>query len=438
MSLQYNGRKTMILLSALFCSVPFAVAQKYHPEEPHHHAFHSQEHVAEVAEHEATMREALENNTPVDFQMPGTSRFAFAGRDNKFYLSIGGYAKATASYDFGNPLDNPNEFITSQIPTVSSPGNGGLIQFSAMQTHLCLNFLALPHTADQVGVFVGANFLNDYAPVLQFAYIKYRGFEAGYDYSVFSDPAALPPTIDYEGPNASSAIQTTLLSYTRPFGKKKEWKVGVGAELPVYSVTPGDNAASVSQRVPDIPAFLQYSWGEGASWVRLSGIVRNLLYRDDLLEKNFNKVGWGVQLSGMAAVGPGLTAFYQALYGRGIASHIQDLSDCGLDMTPASAEGRMSLVPAWGGFLGLQYDFSRKVSASMTYSHVRTYADRYDGGETVWGDQYRYAQYAVANLFWNVTDIVQTGIEYIYGRRVNYDGSQGHDNRVQAMIQVNF
>lgn len=76
--------------------------------------------------------------------------------------------------------------------------------------------------------------------------------------------------------------------------------------------------------------------------------------------------------------------------------------------------------------------------ATATYSHLRNYAGKYSGGNTPWGEQYRYAQYALANVIWNITPQISTGLEYIYGRRVDMDGVARHDNRIQTMLQVTF
>lgn len=89
-----------------------------------------------------------------------------------------------------------------------------------------------------------------------------------------------------------------------------------------------------------------------------------------------------------------------------------------------------------GAYGALQYDFSPSVFASASYSHVRTYAKGCVPPSA--DNQYRYAQYAAGNLFWNITPILQTGVEYIYGRRVNYDGTQAHDSRLQAMLSLSF
>lgn len=69
---------------------------------------------------------------------------------------------------------------------------------------------------------------------------------------------------------------------------------------------------------------------------------------------------------------------------------------------------------------------------------MRAYVHRFEDADSTWGSTYKYAQYVAANMFYNINSIVQVGVEYDYGRRVNYDGSQAHDNRLQAMLQVSF
>lgn len=378
------------------------------------------------------------DNAPKAFNVPGAPRFAIEGDNHKFYLGIGGTAKTTLSYDWGNPIDNGYDFTTSAIPMQSAKGNDGLLQFSAATSGLFLNFVALPHTKNQIGVYFNFNLTgdgNNYGFNLNYAYIKYFGFTVGYDYSLFSDMAAIPPSIDNEGPNALTAIPKGVIDYRYSFNP--HWSVGIGAEMPIFSATTGDGTYSVNQRVPDIPAYVQYSWNQGKSWLRFSGILRNMMYRDDVADRNRDCVGWGIKMSGSAGLGPWLTAYYQAAYGQGITSYFQDLYEGGLDMVP-DGNGRLKSVEAWGGYFGLQYNISSKVYATTTYSHLRNYAQRYDGGATAWGDQYKYAQYALANIIWNITPQVSTGIEYIYGRRVNMDGVSRNDNRLQAMLQVTF
>lgn len=424
-------------LLSILSAIPFCVSAQHHPAHRNHMRNHPLVHVIDST----MVCEKLEANAPQEFAIQGGPKFAVMGREGLFYLGIGGFVKGTVSYDWGNTIDNPNQFTCSSIPMEREACNGGRFNASAMQTMLYLNFIGLPGRSNEFGGFVGVNFLNNYTPVLQFAYVKYLGIKLGFDYSLFSDPAAMPPTIDYQGPVSATTLQHMVANYTFEFGKHKEWKAGAGIEMPEVSVTEGANALSVSQRVPAIPAYVQWSWAGGGSWFRLSGIIRNMQYRDMIMRKNINKVGWGLEVSGSAEVLPRLTAYWQGVYGRGIASYMQDCTELGLDMVPAAVDNsRLDLVKAWGGYAALQYNFTDDLFISGTYSHLRTYAPKYpaEGASTTWDTQYRYAQYAQGALFWNINTLLQAGVEYIYGRRVDYGGAQAHDNRLQMMLQLNY
>lgn len=384
--------------------------------------------------------ETFAGNAPVSYHIPGVPRFAIVGKDNKFYLGIGGNLKATVSYDWGDPIHNPFDFTTSAIPAATRPGDGGLVQFSGATSGLFFNVVALPGNANQIGAYISFNFTGntDYAFNLQYAYLKFRGITAGYNYSLFSDMAAAPPSIDYEGPCGFTAIPNGVLDYELAFARR--WKFGAGLELPIVSATPDkDFNYIVSQRVPDIPAYIQYSWGGGGNWLRFSAILRNMLYRDMIADRNRDQAGWGVKVSGSASLCAPVRAYWQAAYGKGITSYFQDLYEGGLDMVPDSGKpGRMTPVEAWGGYIGLQYTLSPTVFMTTTYSHLRNYATCYAGGETPWGGQYSYAQYALANVMWTIRPGLQCGLEYIYGRRVDMDGCSRHDNRIQTMLQFSF
>lgn len=378
------------------------------------------------------------DNAPKTFRVPGAPRFAIEGKNKKFYLGIGGTGKVTLSYDWGNPIHNGYDFTTSAIPMQQRKGDGGLVQASAATSGLFVNFVAMPGSKNQLGFYFNFNLTgngNNYGFNLFYAYVKYRGLTVGYDFSLFSDMAAAPPSIDNEGPCGFTAIPNTVIDYRHSFNS--HWSLGVGAEMPMASATTGRNTYMVSQRVPDIPAYVQYAWGGGKSWVRVSGIMRNMLYRDQVADKNRDKVGWGIKMSGSASLTPFVTAYYQAAYGKGITSYFQDLYEGGLDMVP-DGNGRLEAVKAWGGYVGLLYNISPTVYATTTYSHVRNYAPRYTDGTTPWDGQYKYAQYALANVMWQITPQLSTGLEYIYGRRVDMDGVSRHDNRIQTMLQVTF
>lgn len=381
----------------------------------------------------------LRSNAPEDHQVTLQPYLTIVGGNGRFVAGIGGFVKAVAGWDIGHPISSPDEFITSQIPVGDMDGDGSRFNLTARQTHLYANFVFLPSDTNQIGAFVGANFLNEnYIPVLQYAFLRYRGFKAGYDNSLFSDPACGPPAVDYEGPCSNTANPVAGLSYR---WQKGHCELAAGIELPQTSFTTTEGfTRSVYQRVPDIPLGFRYSWGGGNSWVRVSAIIRNMTYRSEQERKNHNVFGYGFQLSGAEKFCfDKLTFFWQGVWGKGIGSMIQDTAGEGLDLVPAAGDpDALKPVMVWGGFLSLQYNISSRFTCSTTYSQMRTYADRYEGGTTPRANQYKYAQYVSSNVFFSATSYLEIGLEHIWGRRVNYDGQQGDDNRIQVSAQLTF
>ena len=391
--------------------------------------------------------EAFAENSPADYRVPNAPRFAVVGKNNKFYLGVGGDVKATINYDWGSPIQNANEFAPYDIPMPNSQGykgnKGGWFGISAQQTDLFLNFVALPDNPNKIGFYINATLLGSgYCPQVRSAYVTYRGIEAGYGFSLFTDLAADPTTIDYDGPNSFTVVINAKFDYRHNFGK--HFGIGIGAEMPMTSYTDATHTSTVTQRVPDIPAYVQWNFGNN-NRIRLSGLLRNMQYQNEALGKTKNAVGWGVQLTGNFNICDKLIGYYQAAYGKGMTSYFEDLTGNGLDMVPnPTNNSELETVKAWGGYLGLQYNFSSKCYCNVLYSHLRNYAPNYgangtfDGDPTPWTAQYKYGQYVLGNFFWNINNLFTWGVEYIYGRRVNMDGMQAHDNRIQTMLQINF
>ena len=399
--------------------------------------------------------QAFAENSPADFRVPNAPRFAFVGKNRKFYLGIGGDVKATMNYDWGSPIQNANSFGPYDIPMPNqsgyNPSNKGWFGLSAQQTDLFVNFVALPDNPNKIGFYLNATLLgNGYLPQIRSAYVSYRGIEAGYGFSLFTDLAASPSTIDYDGPNSFTVVINAKFDYRHNFGK--HFGIGVGAEMPMASYTNGQKnitvgagsttetfTQTVTQRIPDIPAYLQWNFGNN-NRIRLSALLRNMQYRDVLSKDTKNLAGWGVQLTGNFNICDKLIGYYQAAYGKGMTSYFEDLTGNGLDMVPnINNNGLLETVKAWGAYIGLQYNFSPKAYCTAVYSQLRNYAPDYGNNGTVpWTSQYKYGQYILGNFFYNINNLFTWGVEYIYGRRVDMNGLQAHDNRIQTMLQVNF
>lgn len=392
--------------------------------------------VLKVQGQDTVALKVLEENAPKYFNAPGMPRFSVIGKDKEFYLGIGGYIRGSLSYDLGNPIESPIYFVTSAIPMDNAPGNGSLFQMSAASSNLFFNFVALPHTEDKVGAYVDFGFgegMNSYGFSLKAAYLTYRNWIVGYTTSLFTDGAAAAQTIDQQGPNAMTFLFNPVIDWQKSL--TPHWKVGAGVEYPQVSATYGEGCRNVNQRLPDIPLYIQYSWKEGKGWLRFSALMRNMYYYNETAGKDFHETGLGFKLSGASPIGKKFILYSQSVYGRGIASYVQDLQGLGMDMVPVEGGG-MKGVDVVGSYIGLQYTINEKLVTSATFSEVKTFMP--DDAVGVEGDVYHDAVYFVTNMIYRISPVLSTGVEYLWGSRRNRDETFRQDNRIQMSLRVNF
>lgn len=381
----------------------------------------------------AKIEDAFKTNAPASPKDNGLPRFAIVGKDRSFYLGIGGQFLGEGVFDWGGTMPSPVLMTPSAI-TPSSPGNGGSLDFAWQSSSLYMNLVAMPHTDNQLGVFFKGNFMgNNNAFNCFHFYTRYRGLTAGYTNSLFTDGAAEPFTIDFEGPNGYP-FMTLFTAYWQQ-KLDDHFSIAAGIDAPSASFSTGSTTATVSQRLPAVPVYVQYAWAGGASHIRLSGIVRPMQYRDLKDSKNSGLVGHGIQLSGMTGIAGGLSMQFNAAYGSGIASYIQDDNGLGLDAVASSTPGKMKMVRTLGITGGLNYVFSPKVSSNLVYSHV---LNRFGSQEQVSDAQYRYGDYVAANVVYAVNKFLSVGVEYDYGHRKSIDGTSLHTNRLQCQLAVTF
>lgn len=387
-----------------------------------------------------TMTQALLDNSPQEFRSSGLPRFALVGPSGKFGIGVGGYIKATGGYDFGDAIGDFDRFKTSEIPVGAEAVRKGGFKYGFRTSRLYANAVCTPDNGRAIGAFVSVNLLGGgWMPNLQYAYVRFGGIQLGYDYSLFSDTGALPPTIDYEGPNACAFVPCADVRYTRRFGKRGQFKTGASLEFttPEYTVSP--STASIYQRAPSVPVFFQANW-RTHSWIRIAAMLRAIQYRDLVNSRDRYKFGWGLSLSGTSRIGRSPVRLYWLLSGgKAIGTAYQDLAGTPVDLMPSHyTEGELDAVGTVGAYLGVQWHMARRLFMTATISRLQLLAGAYDLGETPYGDQYRYGEYAAWNICYEATSWLRLGIEADWGRRVNMDGTAGKTLRLQAMLKLYF
>ena len=384
-------------------------------------------------EDKAAVEKTMKENAPQSPNDNGLPRFTIVGKDRQFYLGIGGQFLGEGVFTWGDAMPSATLFTPSSL-TPASPGNRGNTQFAWQTSSIYMNFVAMPGTDNQIGLFFKANFMgNNNAFNCFHFYAKYRGLTAGYTNSLFTDAAAEPMTIDFEGPNGYPFMTLFTAYWEQKF--TKDFSGAIGIDAPSASMTTDATTATVNQRIPAVPLYLQYSWNEGSSHIRLSGLIRPLQYRNMVKGDNRTAVGGGIQLSGMTKVAGNLSANFNAAYGRGIGSYLQDDNGLGMDAVATGEAGHMETVKTFGVTGGLSYSFSPKVSTNLTYSHL---VNSLPDNAVVSADKYRYGDYVAANVIYNINKFVSAGIEYDYGHRKDFNGTGLHANRLQCQLAVTF
>ncbi len=373
------------------------------------------------------------------FQQLHNPQIVFSTKNNRFSLGIGGEINFRTSYDLKGAVDNI-DFIPYDIPMSATYANRQRVMMDASASRLFTKAIINSDVLGRVVAYVDMDFRGgeefSYTPHLRSAYVSLLGFTAGRDVTTFCDLLAAPETIDHQGPNAYNFSFATLLRYELSFADD-HLQAAVAAEMPVVSGTYGENFLPLAQRVPDIPVYLQYSWGENRqSHFRASAVFRNMYLHNATTDKNTSLFGWGVQASTHIELGRWFTLYGNGIYGKGITPYIQDLAGSGLDFTPNPLHPEsIQTMPMWAWQAAGQLNvIPSKFWISGGYSTVRI--ERHNGFYAE--DQYKRGTYIFGNVFMQATANCRIALEYLHGSRKNMNGQMGEANRLSLMVQYNF
>lgn len=362
---------------------------------------------------------------------PRAPRFVLVDQEGKWGLGIGGYLQTKVEYDFSGSVDNV-DFFPSEIDR-----NGVSSSQFQMDMSNSTIFLKLVGTSRLLGdfyVYTSANWRGDGDNFrLHNMYMNSKYLLLGYTVGAFMDLDAAPVTVDYGGPCGMAFYRTTQLRFKYSF----DWglSMGMGIEASKPSGTTNEYSTITSQRMPNIPVYLQYSFNEN-NHIRVAGVVRNLSYRDLVAGKKHNKYAWGAQASMLATLGK-LQLKGQFTMGKGIGSYINNVSNVGVDLVPSGDhKGKMTMLRTDAWYVGLQYNVSSRFFATATYSQTTLHSNSGYAGANP--EAYRRGQYVVANMFFNASKNMQIGVEYLHGWRTDFDGDKSQANRINLSARYNF
>lgn len=367
------------------------------------------------------------------FQDPLAPYFLFMSRDANLAMGMGGAVRMRGYYDWGGAVPSPG-FAPYMIPMTTNPERQKYFGTTPAGTALFFRVIGTNKKLGEYQLYIEANF-NGYQARdfrLKKAYGVINDWTIGYTNSTFSDPTALPPTVDASGPNAKMDATSVLVRWAHSF--KHGFMIAASVETPDNAIQFRDSiTAKVQPYIPDVAAFGQYSW-DGTSHVRLSGILRVHPYRDLIQARNHKVLAWGLQLSSKVDAANFLTFYGMINGGRGFQSLGGDWLMGKFDLVDDPATPGLMYAPAAiGGYIAAQLNIRPNMFFSATFGGTR-YMPKDHG----FPDQYKSGLYMAVNYFWYLTPRISCAAEFNLGRRQNMDGNTRWARRAGILAQFSF
>ncbi len=369
------------------------------------------------------------NNEPLDprfpgyFRLPGTSDL----------LRIGGYAKTDFIYDL-KPAGNVDSFIPATIP-IPAPAEFTNSTISVRPTRINLDFLVPLKSGDPIRFFVEADLFgtNATTPRLRHAYGQAKNFLIGQTFSNFMDPDASTDQLDFQGPNGQVSIRNPQFRYSLLVANKTTFSISVEKPSSDVAFTTPEFSAQPNSPAPDGTLKLRREMEGGH--VQFSALLRDVAaFLPD--GRHQSVFGWGFNLAGSDRLFGKDTVVYEATYGDGIERYINDTSGLGIDAAVNSLQNpnpQLKAVPVVATYGGLQHFWTPRLRSSVVYGFVQV-----QNTEAQPGAAFHQSNYTAVNLIWNPYGSLTLGPEFLYGWRVNKDGTTGNAPRIMFSAKYNF
>ena len=348
-------------------------------------------------------------------------------------LSIGGFIHVAAIYD-----SNAEKIGAALIPSllgVRRSDEDGSFSIDATLTRLFLDARAPTGWGNIRGYVewdLNDNNDGDLAVNWRHAYgsleTKYGTALVGQTWSTFMDLRALPEGLNEPAPSGLIFQRQGMIRWTQPVGSS--FFVHVAAEDPtsndVFADDPDPNLFNT--KYPDVVLGLEFV-REDRWHLRLNSLFRSIEINLPAGGQK-DKVAWGLALSGSLHLLKQDRLAFSATYGEGLGRYLLGIqSNAGASINPAG--DNVSLNENWGISLNYQHHWRDGLRSNVMGGYAK--ADRSNSDPP---DSFERSAYAAANLMWSPLPFLTLGLEYVYARLENLDGSDLDDNRVSIGFQI--
>lgn len=354
-------------------------------------------------------------------------------------VSIGGYLKLDAIYSdksAGSGSGGDESLYAPLIPVGSANGESDQLTMHARQSRLSVQTNTPTDwgnlKAHLEGDFFGSGgtqtVSNSYGFRLRHAYGQLGNLLAGQYWSTFMIAKALPETLDFGGPVASTFVRQAQIRWIQPFG----WgALHLALENPeTYLVA---NAGVVSDVTPDDDNFpdmiVRANFDTSFGQIDVAAMARQFSLDEGTIDESL----WGGAMS-VGGVIPTIgkdDIRFQLNYGNALGRYVNN-GFAGVMVNPNTNE--LASYVQWGGFVAYRHFWRDNLRSTVAYSYGAAHNDsRYVPADTT-----KNTQSIHTNLIYSPVSQVDVGIEYIYASRRTEDCQDGDLNRIQGSVCYRF
>ena len=355
-------------------------------------------------------------------------------------FSLTGYVKFDAlvtDYSEGAPAGDSltRDFFIPSLTPVTGGDEGPQLDFHIRQSRLRLTSNTPTANGDKLKAVVELDFLvtaggnerisNSFVPRVRHAYIEYKGWLVGQQWSTFMDTSVLPETLDFIGvTDGIGFARQPMIRYT-----SGRWQFAL--ENPESTITPFGGGARITSDDNILPdAIVAYTYKQDWGYVKAAGIVRQIAV-DDGFDVDDSTVGLGINLTGKYIFANGDDVRVSFITGSGLGRYFAlNLANGAV----LDANNQLETIDSIGYSIAYRHLWSKKWRSSFTFS-----ANDIDNDVALTGTGVSASTFSTrANLLYSPTKRLTVGGEYTHANRETEDNLEGDFNRFQFSARYNF
>lgn len=397
---------------------------------------------------------------PGEFKIPGTDST----------LKLYGYVQLDTTFDFNgrDPNVEGDDYATilATVP-LNSSAEAKIKDKQLYLTARTSRFGIQTNTPTGVGpvtvklegdfntgnILQGQNFTNSMIFRLRHGYgqidTKAGSFLVGQTWTNFIDLASYPDVVDFNGPGSLALIRQPQFRYTATLAPNISLAVAAenapGIDDNDYAIdlgalgAPNIGPGRTIQTIPDFTAALSASGGWGTASVR--GVTRQVKRADSATDptRTYSKQGYGGQVAGAFKLG-GDTVVAMGVYGSGLGRYLLNSALTVGSRGMIDVNGNTDLVAVESGayHVGYTHVWNPMFRSNLVWSQTFVQNPKEKGIDFSNSGTNRRMDQVFVNTFWTVAKTVEFGLEYEWGRRIQYNDLEGRMNRVTGTFHYNF